>query len=112
MQKKLRNSAIYALSDYVFSLISWLLFRRISLPNQIAFLSFDNIQTNELVKDYFLIPMLWLLWYLLLGSYQKSLYQKSRLNELTDTIINTSLFILIIWMINFPNNLKSRVDVN
>ncbi|MEI8073876.1 MAG: exopolysaccharide biosynthesis polyprenyl glycosylphosphotransferase [Bacteroidota bacterium] len=104
MQKKLRNSAIYALSDYVFSLISWLLFRRISLPNQIAFLSFDNIQTNELVKDYFLIPMLWLLWYLLLGSYQKSLYQKSRLNELTDTIINTSLFILIIWMINFPNN--------
>jgi exopolysaccharide biosynthesis polyprenyl glycosylphosphotransferase len=104
MQKKIRNSAIYALSDYVFSLISWLLFRRISQPNQIVFLSIDHIQTNELVKDYFLIPMLWLLWYLLLGSYQKSLYQKSRLNELTDTIINTSLFILIIWMINFPNN--------
>jgi exopolysaccharide biosynthesis polyprenyl glycosylphosphotransferase len=46
----------------------------------------------------------WVLWYLFLGSYQNSLYQKSRLNELTDTIINTSIGILLIWIVNFQNN--------
>jgi exopolysaccharide biosynthesis polyprenyl glycosylphosphotransferase len=104
MQNKLRNSTIYVLSDYLFSIISWFLFKRISQPNQIIFLASDNIQTYDWIKDFILIPIYWILWYLLLGSYQKSLYQKSRLNELTDTIINTSLGVLVIWMINFPNN--------
>lgn len=104
MQKRLRNSAIYAFSDYVFSIISWLLFKSISLPIQFHFFTLFNFQTNQSVLAFFIIPTLWLLWYLMLGSYQKSLYQKSRLNELTDTIINTSLGILIIWMLNFPNN--------
>lgn len=104
MQNKLRNSAIYVLSDYIFSIISWFLFKRITQPNQLFFLASDKIHTNDWIKDFLLIPIFWILWYLLLGSYQKSLYQKSRLNELTDTIINTSLGVLVIWMINFPNN--------
>ena len=49
--------------------------------------------------------------YLLLGSYQKSLYQKSRLNEFTDTIINSSIGILVIWMINFPNNSVTYLSI-
>jgi exopolysaccharide biosynthesis polyprenyl glycosylphosphotransferase len=104
MQKKLQNSAIYALSDYVFSIISWLLFKRFSLPNQFQLFGSFHIQTNQSVQDFFIIPSCWLLWYLLLGSYQKSLYQKSRLNELTDTMINTSLGILIIWMFKLLNS--------
>lgn len=104
MHNKFRNSAIYVLSDYIFSIISWFLFKRISLPNQLFFFTSDKIQPNDWVKDFLFIPVYWILWYLLLGSYQKSLYQKSRLNELTDTIINTSLGVLVIWMINFPNN--------
>lgn len=74
------------------------------MPNQLFFFTSVKIQSNEWLKDFLLIPFYWILWYLLLGSYQKSLYQKSRLNELTDTIINTSLGVLVIWMINFPNN--------
>lgn len=104
MQKKLGNSAIYAFSDYVLSIISWLIFKSIALPIQFRFFYVLKIESNQLVIDFLLIPIFWLLWYLLLGSYQKSLYQKSRLNELTDTIINTLLGILIIWMLNFPNN--------
>lgn len=104
MHNKFRNSAIYVLSDYIFSIISWFLFKRISLPNQLCFFTSDKIQPNDWVKDFLFIPVYWILWYLLLGSYQKSLYQKSRLNELTDTIINTSLGVLVIGMINFPNN--------
>lgn len=104
MHNKFRNSAIYVLSDYIFSIISWILFKRISLPNQLYFFTSDKIQPNDWVKDFIYIPVYWILWYLLLGSYQKSLYQKSRLNELTDTIINTSLGVLVVWMINFPLN--------
>lgn len=104
MQQQLRNSAIYACSDYVFSIISWYLFKSLSVTSQFRIFAHFNFYPNQLVIDYLIIPMIWLLWYLLLGSYQKSLYQKSRLNELTDTIINTSLGILIIWILNFPNN--------
>lgn len=104
MQNKLRNSAIYVLSDYIFSIISWFLFQYITKPNEFFFLASNKIQSNDWIQDFLFIPIFWILWYLLLGSYQKSLYQKSRLNELTDTIINTSLGVLIIWMINFPNN--------
>ncbi len=104
MQKKLQNSAIYAFSDYVFSIISWLLFKSFALPNQTQLLASFHIQTNQAAQDFLMIPTCWLLWYLLLGSYQKSLYQKSRLNELTDTIINTSLGILIIWMFKLINS--------
>lgn len=111
MQKQLRNSAIYACSDYLFSIISWLLFKRIAQPIQFQFFKHINFHPNQLVLDFIIIPMIWLLWYLLLGSYQKSLYQKSRLNELTDTIINTSLGILIIWMLNFPNNTVESLSI-
>ena len=111
MQKRLQNSAIYAFSDYLFSIISWLVFKRLSVTNQVVFFASERIQFNESLKNFLLIPMFWISWYLLLGSYQKSLYQKSRLNELTDTIINTSFGILIIWMINFPNNNLAIISI-
>jgi exopolysaccharide biosynthesis polyprenyl glycosylphosphotransferase len=104
MQKNFRNSTIYALSDYIFSIISWMLFKSISLPIQFIFFSTNSFFSNPKTLEFILIPLVWVSWYLLLGSYQNSLYQKSRLNELTDTIINTSMGILIIWMLNFPNN--------
>jgi exopolysaccharide biosynthesis polyprenyl glycosylphosphotransferase len=104
MENNFRNSVIYALSDYIFSIISWHLFKGIALPIQFILFSTNSFFPNPFIKEFLLIPLVWVSWYLLLGSYQKSLYQKSRLNELTDTIINSSLGILIIWMINFPNN--------
>jgi exopolysaccharide biosynthesis polyprenyl glycosylphosphotransferase len=104
MQNNLRNSTIYALSDYIFSIISWIVFKSIAFPIQIIFNSSNSFFENSLIREYFLIPLVWVLWYLFLGSYQNSLYQKSRLNELTDTIINTSIGILFIWIINFQNN--------
>ncbi|MEI7627301.1 MAG: sugar transferase [Bacteroidota bacterium] len=104
MQNNLRNSTIYALSDYIFSIISWIVFKSIAFPIQIIFNSSNSFFENSVIREYFLIPLVWVLWYLFLGSYQNSLYQKSRLNELTDTIINTSIGILFIWIINFQNN--------
>lgn len=104
MQNNLRNSTIYALSDYIFSIISWIVFKSIAFPIQIIFNSSNSFFENSLIREYILIPLVWVLWYLFLGSYQNSLYQKSRLNELTDTIINTSIGILFIWIINFQNN--------
>ncbi|MEI6087982.1 MAG: sugar transferase [Bacteroidota bacterium] len=104
MQNNLRNSTIYALSDYIFSIISWIVFKSIALPIQIIFISSNRFFENSLFREFLLIPLVWVLWYLFLGSYQNSLYQKSRLNELTDTIINTSIGILFLWILNFQNN--------
>jgi exopolysaccharide biosynthesis polyprenyl glycosylphosphotransferase len=102
MQNNFRNSTIYAVSDYIFSIISWIVFKRVALP--IHFNVANPFWGNSQIQEFLFIPLGWVFWYLLLGSYQTSLYQKSRLNELTDTIINTSFGILIIWMFNFQNN--------
>ena len=111
MQNNFRNSNIYALSDYIFSIISWFLFKSIALPIQFIFISTNTFFSNPTIKEFVFIPLVWVFWYLLLGSYQKSLYQKSRLNEFTDTIINSSIGILVIWMINFPNNSVTYLSI-
>lgn len=111
MQTKVRNSTIYALSDYIFSIISWGIFKSIALPIQLVFFAPNSLFSNSIAKEYFFVPSIWVLWYLLLGTYQNSLYQKSRLNELTDTILNSSLGILLLWMLNFPTDSLAYISI-
>lgn len=104
MRKKSRNSHVYAISDYALSIISWWLFAEFVLADQSVIPVSEEVLKNKFLLNFLIVPIAWFLWYLLLGSYQKSLYQKSRLNELTDTMINTSLGIMLLWMTSFPIN--------
>ncbi len=90
MQMQFRNSLLYAFSDLLFSAIALILF---------AFLIVDTpykvdstwmiITTNPLTI--FIIALSWLFFFLLMGSYQTSIYSKSRLNELTETLVQTGI---------------------
>lgn len=105
MHKQNKNSTIYATSDYIFSIISWWIFTSyISQYKQQEFTPASYIQTL------FIVPGGWLCWYLLLGSYQESLYQKSRLNELTDTIINTFFGVTLFGILCFPKYQVSELS--
>lgn len=96
----------YVISDYVLSLIAWFLFS----------LHRENLLGEELLLDMpypFLIfssvfvPLGWIMLYLLTGSYSMSLYKKSRLNEITHTLIITLIGSIILFFFLFIDDKKS-----
>ncbi|WP_207496544.1 sugar transferase [Aridibaculum aurantiacum] len=79
----------YVLSDALASAIAWWLFalvRRHLLNEQPASL-LELRNDAALQVSIWLVPIFWVSLFLLTGSYRQSLYQKSRLNELTNTFI-------------------------
>jgi len=103
MQVNIKNSKYYAVSDCIFSIIACWVYINYAI----------HFKQNTLVSNYLFIPNFslliisiiiafgWVLWHLLLGAYQQSIYQKSRLNELTDSAINTTLGVLVLISINY-----------
>jgi exopolysaccharide biosynthesis polyprenyl glycosylphosphotransferase len=78
----------YILSDYIAALLSSNIFhfsRRVLLSEPI-FVNNHLLLTSRFWLGTTTIPLAWLILYTLMGSY-KSLYQKSRLTELTNTFI-------------------------
>jgi polysaccharide biosynthesis protein PslA len=86
--KKYIHPVWYAASDYVASLITWILFYKVRsglLPPEIFTVNFA-LDNHQLWAATFLLPFGWLAFYLLIGSYQ-SVYKKSRLVEFTNTFL-------------------------
>lgn len=97
----------YVISDYFFSLIAWFLF---SLHRQ-KLLGEDSLFTSSdpfLLYSSVIVPLGWTILFLLTGSYSLSLYKKSRLNEITHTIIITLLGTIIIFFFLIIDDKKSN----
>ena len=105
LPKKLHISW-YILSDYITAIIAWIILyftRRYLLEETIA-THYGIYLNNRFWWGLLLIPFGWLMFYTLVGSYN-SLYAKSRLNELSSTLVCsligcTAIFFLIV--INDP----------
>lgn len=80
MSDRKKNIASYILSDYIFSVITGILFLK-------TIFSIDI--TGSLLINLLSIAFGWIVLYAFAGSYHRSLYEKSRLNELTTTLIYT-----------------------
>ena len=94
-----RNNKIawwYILSDYLFAALSTYIFS-IAVSNDILIASFEI--ENHWSYTTIIIPFFWLLFFAFVGSYQQSLYEKSRLNEMTATFIHVLFGALIICII-------------
>lgn len=80
MSTRKKNITYYIASDYVFSVITWIIYARgiqhADFSGQLA------IQTLS-------VATVWVVLYAFTGSYHRSLYEKSRLNELSSTLIVT-----------------------
>lgn len=87
MQTLKRNISAYIITDYFFSLLTILVF---------SFFITDLY--GSLLKIIFL-PIFWLFFYLLTGSYSNSLFEKSRLSELTATFLHTIFGCLILFFL-------------
>ena len=87
MQTLKRNISAYIITDYLFSILT-----------VIIFCFFFNDLYGSLLKIIFL-PIFWLFFYLLTGSYSNSLFEKSRLSELTATFLHTIFGCLILFFL-------------
>ncbi|MEO8174546.1 MAG: sugar transferase [Sediminibacterium sp.] len=96
MSDRKKNITWYLISDYIFSVITLLFYT-------------NRIQSAELTGNILLrtaaIAAGWLLFYAFAGSYHRSLYEKSRLNELTSTLIYTFLGCLLIGLLNINSDI-------
>lgn len=93
MQGKKKQISWYILSDYLFAIAGCTLFFYYLLP----IITERPIETD--VLNCLGTACIWLLVFGLSGTYQQSLYEKSRLNEITETFIQSAIgsFLIIIF---------------
>jgi len=90
MSGRKKNIARYIINDYIFSVITWLLFTK----------AVRSLNINEhFVLQALLFSAGWILFYAFAGSYHRSLYEKSRLNELTSTLVYTFIGSLVLFLL-------------
>ena len=79
---------------------------------------FGDVTVQSIVGDpffwkvLFIIPFFWLILFLLTGSYRTSLYEKSRLNELTATFITSLVGCLLIFFTLLIDDTRFDNDYN
>ena len=95
MQTRKKNISAYIINDYFFSLLTILLFNYF----------FANLSTA--ILKIIVLPIFWLLFYLLTGSYSNSLFEKSRLSELTATCLHTIFGCLVLYFVPRLSGIKS-----
>ncbi|MCC6760031.1 MAG: sugar transferase [Chitinophagaceae bacterium] len=105
--------AWYVFSDWLFSLVAWVSFyiiRRFYLFHRLDVEGLANESTFWLGMAF--IPLGWLILFGVTGSYQKSLYERSRLNELTGTAITSIVGVLIVFFIFLLDDLQQLFDLS
>jgi exopolysaccharide biosynthesis polyprenyl glycosylphosphotransferase len=98
----------YVVSDFLSAALAWILFviwHKYTFNISIINLPSIIFSDNELMVGTFVIPLFWILLYMLNGYYRK-IYHKSRLKELNDTFIICLIGFLILSFIRF---LKNRI---
>ncbi|HMP95202.1 MAG TPA: hypothetical protein PKD90_20135, partial [Phnomibacter sp.] len=101
--------AWYAFSDLVCSALAWAVFYifRQRLLYQAGSLQLA-LQEHTFYRGLVLVPLFWLLLHALVGSYRNSLYQRSRLAELTTTSAITIIGVSILFFILLIDDVRSN----
>jgi len=112
MNKKLQVIK-YLVADLLSAFLAWGIFfysRKITVDHQSFHLKEQILIDNNLYLGLILIPVFWLVLYLLIGTYYK-IYRKSRLKELGQTILTSIIgVILIFFVVLLDDDVKSYKD--
>lgn len=103
----------YVISDFVCASVAWALFyvwRKFMLFH--TFSVADSFKESTFVEGLLIIPFLWLILYLLAGCYQKNLYERSRLNEFTNTVVTTLIGVIGVYFVFLVDDIQSQFDFN
>ena len=100
MNKKLQV-AKYVFADIFSTVLAWSLFfiiRKIS-ESPLALQDYSIIyKDSNLYKGLLLLPVFWLFLYFINGTYRK-IYRKSRMKELSQTLVVTFIGVLLIFFV-------------
>ncbi len=80
MSNRKKDITWYLISDYIFSVITLLVFWSV--------IQLQPFSKTVFIKIFYLSAA-WIIFYAFAGNYHRSLYEKSRLNELTSTLVFT-----------------------
>lgn len=104
----------YVLFDFIFSAAVWIgisLYRQKLLQQD--FIPAPEILTRDhffFLKSFLAIPAYWILLFTLMGSYQQSIYIKSRLNELSTTFIESVIGCMLLFFLIFLDDTKDNYN--
>ena len=99
----------YVVSDFLLSAVAWGLFylkRHHMLYGRYGVV--DVLHQTPFLLGLFVIPLFWTSLYLLSGSYQNNLYERSRLNEFTRTVSTSIIGVIIIYFIFIVDDLQNN----
>ncbi len=106
MQHRKKNISLYISSDYTLSLIATIAYNLYFPNNLLEVIDVFGIPISgtRLVRSVILIPLFWCCLYFFTGSYNKSLYEKSRLSELSASLLHSFFGCIILYFIpSFSN---------
>src|SRR3954447_20707201 len=102
----------YVLMDFITSVVVWIfiLFYRQSLLYGSAWPIKRLLTYNHyfFLNSFLSIPLSWVLFFTVMGSYKESLYVRSRLSELTNTVIGSLIGCIAIFFLIFLNDIKGN----
>jgi len=101
MQNRKRNINLYIVSDFIFSLVALIIFFQVypELTKSTIQLFQIDIEGLETILKFLFIPAYWIAFYFITGSYSRSLYDKSRLSELTASLLHSLFGVLLLYII-------------
>ena len=103
----------YIVSDWLFSLLSWVLFyelRRYYLYNQFDVL--EAFSEEPFWLGVFIIPIFWLMLFAAAGSYRSNLYEKSRLSEMTTTATQSLIGVVVVFFVFLIDDISGPFDLS
>ena len=97
----------YVITDGITSCFVWIcicLYRQHLIHQNFSFSQIITYNHHFFIKSFLSFPLFWVLFFTVMGSYKYSLYTKSRLTELTNTIIECSVGCAVIFFLIFLND--------
>ena len=99
--------AWYVFTDGITSCLVWIcvcLYRQQLIHQEYSIPELFSYNHHFFVKSFLSFPLFWILFYTVMGAYKYSLYTRSRLTELTNTIIESLIGCSAIFFLIFLND--------
>ena len=97
----------YVITDFITSCLVWIcvsLYRQQLIHETFSFAGLLAYNRHFFIKSFLSFPLFWVLLFTIMGSYKYSLYTRSRLTELTNTIIECLMGCTIVFFAIFLND--------
>jgi exopolysaccharide biosynthesis polyprenyl glycosylphosphotransferase len=102
----------YVISDFICAAIAWAVFY--ILRKRMLFNDYQlsvTFKESTFIQGLLIIPFLWIILYLLAGAYQKNLYERSRLNEFTNTVVTSLIGVVGVYFVFLIDDIQSKFDL-